>query len=83
MSHLLEIENRLREVFEPTVLTLHDESHLHTHHATYQAGKLHLVLHIQSEKLTGKQLMAQHRAIHEALAPFWSSIHALQINVVR
>ncbi|PIE45428.1 MAG: BolA family transcriptional regulator [Gammaproteobacteria bacterium] len=75
------IEKKLTEVFQPTLLTVIDESHRHTGHAGAQSGKGHYAITIRAEAFANKPPLARHRMIYEALADLMSThIHALQIT---
>lgn len=77
------IENRLRHVFNPSYIRVYDKSHLHKNHEGAKSGKGHFRLEISEECLPYQQLLANHRAIHEALGELMDNeIHALQIKLI-
>jgi BolA protein len=77
------IETRLREAFDPRVLTVVDESERHRGHAGYQeGGESHFRVTIESERFTGLSRIARHRAVHEALGKdLVAEIHALALKI--
>ncbi|MEM1237457.1 MAG: BolA family protein [Pseudomonadota bacterium] len=83
MGMVEKIEAKLREVFEPTELSVIDESEAHRGHAGYQeGGESHFRLTIASASLDGKTRVAKHRAIYAALGPeIMERIHALAITI--
>lgn len=78
-----EIENRLRAALNPTVFDLSDESADHQHHrgAKEHPGAGHYNLTIVSPAFEGKNLVARHRMIYDALGDMMKhAIHALKID---
>ncbi|SFP06391.1 BolA family protein [Tranquillimonas alkanivorans] len=78
-----EIESRLRDAFDPTVLQVEDESERHRGHAGYrEGGDSHFRVTIQAPAFTPMTRIERHRAIHEALGPdLVGRIHALALHV--
>jgi len=77
------IETRLREVFQPRVLEVVDDSERHRGHAGYQeGGESHFRVKIESDKFSGLSRIARHRAVHEALGKdLVAEIHALALKI--
>ena len=67
---------------QPTTLELHDESHQHVGHAgSRPSGGSHWQLTIVSEAFRGRNAVARHRMVYEALGDLMKSdIHALRIE---
>lgn len=75
------IEARLRDVFQPTQLSVIDESHLHIGHAGAQSGKGHYAVTIRAADFAGKAPLVRHRMVYQALDELMQSdIHALRIK---
>ena len=73
----------LEQALNPTQLQVIDDSHKHVGHAGAKEGKGHFTVIIQSEALTGKRMIQQHRAIYAALGDMMQTdIHALAIKVL-
>ena len=81
MTLIDHLETLLMEAFQPTHLTLEDESDKHRSHRGYREGKKHLALTIQSERLPSSLIQA-HRMIHKVVAEHWHEIHALRITIM-
>lgn len=82
MTDLLDdIEQRLREAFQPTHFELVDESHLHAGHAGAQEGKGHYAVVIHSALFAGKRPLQRHRMVYDALGELMETrIHAMSIK---
>jgi BolA protein len=75
-----EIRARLQSAFEPAVLEVIDEGHLHIGHAGEGTG--HFRVRIAAAALAGKTRVQQHRMVYDALADLMGNgIHALAIEV--
>ncbi len=75
------IEQRLQEVFTPTLLEVIDESHRHAKHKGRDENKGNYALTIHSEAFTGKSPIQRHKMIYEALGELMQThIHALAIK---
>ena len=75
------IEQRLNEAFQPAVLQIKDQSHLHAGHAGAQEGKGHYDVRIVSQRFSGLTLMQRHREVYSALGDMMETdIHALKIH---
>ena len=75
-----EVEAALRAAFEPTLLAVQDDSHLHAGHAGASEGR-HFSVRLASERFTGLARVARHRLVYDALAPLMKrGIHALAID---
>ena len=73
-------EADLRSAFQPILLNIEDESHLHAGHAGAASGGGHFKLTIVAPEFEGKSKVARHRAIYTALNKhFPDAIHALTI----
>lgn len=77
----MEVEQRLRQRFNPTLLTIEDESHLHAGHAEGGRGK-HLRVTISSQQLCHQSRIQAHRVVYDALDDlFPEALHALSLKV--
>ncbi|PPE66457.1 BolA family protein [Caldimonas caldifontis] len=75
-----QIETRLREVLDPVVLAVQDDSHLHAGHAGAREGR-HFSVHVVSQRFHGLSRLARHRLVYDALAPLIpQGIHALALR---
>ena len=78
------IEAAIRErlaALNPVTLDLRDESEQHAGHAGAASGGGHWQLTIVSEAFRGKNAVARHRMIYEALGDLMNrDIHALKIE---
>lgn len=80
MSLADEIQRRLA-VLAPTQLELIDDSALHAGHAGARAGGKHFRLTIAAAAFAGKNTVARHRMIYDALGDLMHrDIHALAIQ---
>ncbi|MBK6653181.1 BolA family transcriptional regulator [Zoogloea sp.] len=80
MNIMDEIRARLASL-QPVRLELIDDSHLHAGHAGARAGGGHYRLSIVSEVFQGKNTVARHRIIYDALGELMrKEIHALAIQ---
>ena len=80
MSLADEIQQRLA-VLAPTQLELIDDSALHAGHAGARAGGKHFRLAIVAPAFAGKNTVARHRMIYDALGGLMRrDIHALAIQ---
>ncbi len=85
MSRHDRIEVVLRQKFQPTALTIVDESALHAGHASQKGitgGQTHYAVTMVAESLAGLSRLARQRAVNEALAgEFESGMHALSLTL--
>ena len=80
-QRLCEIETRLREALDPTVLEVIDEGHKHVGHEGAKDGRGHFRVLIRSAKFSGLPLLQRHRLVYEAMGSLMQSdIHALAID---
>jgi BolA family transcriptional regulator, general stress-responsive regulator len=76
------IYQQLQNAFQPQVLEVIDESHLHVGHTGHQ-GAGHFAIVIAAEAFKGKTLIERHRMVYEALANLMGpEIHALRIKAI-
>ncbi len=77
------IRTKLSEAFQPTRLSVEDESERHRGHAGYrEGGQSHFRVEIAAPQFAGMSRIARHRAVHEALgADLVAEIHALALKV--
>lgn len=82
MSVAEKLEAKLKKAFSPTYLNVKDESHLHAGHAgAPEGGESHFRVTLVSQVFEGKNRVARHRAVNQALAEELSGpVHALAIN---
>lgn len=67
-------------VLAPDSLVIEDESHRHAGHAGAKDGG-HFVLHIVAAAFTGKNTVARHRLVYDAVGDLMrGKIHALAIH---
>lgn len=80
----MSVMDRIRERLAPLApqqLELIDDSHLHAGHAGARSGGGHYRLAIVSAAFAGKNTVARHRLIYEALGDMMrNDIHALAIQ---
>ena len=78
-----EIQKRLEEAFEPTELSVSDDSEQHRGHAGWQeGGESHFSVRIRAADFAGQSRIARHRAVHAALgADLVGRIHALALDI--
>ena len=83
MSKAQEIEDRLRSAFTPSELAVEDDSESHRGHAGFQeGGESHFNVRIRASAFEGKNRLARHRAVHDALgADLIARIHALSLDL--
>jgi BolA protein len=75
-----DLEAALRAAFEPTELTITDDSHLHAGHAGAREGG-HFSVRIRSERFAGLSRVARHRLVYDSLGSLMTAgIHALIID---
>ncbi len=81
-ERIAKIRSILETAFQPTHLSIEDQSHLHRGHAGAQDGRGHFAIEIASTAFEGKSPVAQHRMIYEALGDLMNTdIHALIIKI--
>lgn len=78
---------RMREIlearFQPTSLTIRDDSALHAGHAGAQGGAGHYAVRIESEVFRGRGRIDRHRLVYDALESLMpDQIHALSIEAL-
>ncbi len=78
-----EIEARLRDAFDPSTLSVVDESEKHRGHAGFQeGGQSHFRVDITAEVFADMSRIARHRAVHEVLGKeLVGRIHALALHI--
>lgn len=78
-----QIEAKLRQAFDPTELSVVDDSESHRGHAGFQeGGQSHFNVRIRAAAFAGQSRIARHRAVHGAIGTeIMSRIHALAIDV--
>ncbi|WP_119392874.1 BolA family protein [Taklimakanibacter lacteus] len=76
------IKDKLTRAFQPQLLDVIDESHLHAGHAgSHPDGESHFRVKIVSEAFAGKSRVDMHRMVNAALADeLKSRVHALAIQ---
>lgn len=73
------IEEKLKTALKPTQIFVRDDRDEHKGHAHQDSG--HFTVQITSELFTGKNLIARHRFIYQALGSLMQThIHALRIE---
>ena len=82
MKLLSEIENRLTAAFQPSELTVTNESHRHAGHAGDDgSGESHFAVRIRAPALAPLSRLARHRAVHEALGDLNQRVHAIALDI--
>ncbi len=83
-SRVAQIEERLRAGLAPVRLEILDESAKHAGHAgARESGGGHFDVTIVSTQFAGKNLVARHRLVYEALGEVLrKEIHALSIHAL-
>ncbi|MGY6548842.1 MAG: BolA family protein [Roseinatronobacter sp.] len=78
-----EIEARLRDAFDPTVLQVVDDSESHRGHGGWKdGGETHFNVRIHSEAFAPMSRVERHRAVHAALGrDLVARIHALALDI--
>ena len=81
------IRAKLDEAFEPSLLEVVDESHLHAGHrgaaehaAEHGSAESHFKVVIVSDRFREIPRVARHQAVHQVLAEVMPRIHALSID---
>jgi BolA family transcriptional regulator, general stress-responsive regulator len=76
------IRDKLKRAFQPQMLDVIDESHLHAGHSgSHPNGESHFRVKIVSTAFAGKSRLDAHRMVNEALAEeLKSRVHALAIQ---
>lgn len=76
------IEDTLRREFDPTVLAVTDESHLHAGHSGARPeGETHFRVDVVSDAFAGKSRVERHRLVNGALSEAFSrGLHALALK---
>ncbi len=83
MGIVSEIEQKLAEAFQPSVLEVVDDSESHRGHAGFQeGGESHFNVKIVADGFGGMSRIARHRAVHAAIGPeIIARIHALALDI--
>ena len=79
------LEKRLRDTLNPSILEVLDESYQHAGHAGADASGVgtHFRVRIASELFTHKSRVARHRLVYDALQEFIDQgLHALAIETI-
>jgi BolA protein len=76
------IKDKLKRAFQPQMLDVIDESHLHAGHSgSHPNGESHFRVKIVSQAFSGKNRVDTHRMVNDALAEeLKSRVHALAIQ---
>ena len=83
-ERVTEIRRRLEAAFEPSILEIEDQSHMHVGHAGAASGGGHFAVRIEATALAGGNRVKQHRMIYQALGEMMGTeIHALSIKVTK
>ncbi len=79
------IEDKLRKNFQPKVLEIKNNSHLHSGHlGDNGSGETHFSVTIQSKDFDDVSVVNSHRKINAVLKEeFASGMHALEIKIIR
>ena len=76
------LERKLREAFQPVVLSVIDESNQHAGHAgSHPSGESHFRVRIRAEAFRGQSRVTQHRMVNTAVAEeLRARVHALALD---
>ncbi len=81
-NYINQIKEKIKNKIEIEDIKIIDNSHLHKSHSTYQKGKLHLTLEIQSNYLKKMKRVEAERALLSVIKEdFEKKIHALEIKL--
>jgi BolA protein len=76
-----EIEDRLTDAFQPSVLEVVNESHKHAGHAGDDgSGASHFHITIRADSLAAMSRLARHRAVQKALGDLNQRVHAIALD---
>lgn len=77
------IEAKLREAFDPALLEVKDDSHLHAGHAgAPEGGESHFTVTMASTRFDGLNRVARHRLVNDVLAEELAGpVHALALKL--
>ena len=77
------IRRKLKDAFQPTTLTVRDESHFHAGHAGHHGGgESHFAVSLVAEAFAGKSRIERQRAVYSVLtAELNGGVHALRLDV--
>ena len=82
MSFIDEIKDKINKKINTKNIILIDNSSFHTKHKSFELGKLHLKIIIESEKLKKMNKIAAHKEIFSILKnEMKNKIHALEIEI--
>lgn len=77
-----EMETRLTRAFQPSELTIMNESHRHAGHSGDDgSGASHFAVRIRAASLAAMGRVARHRAVHAALGDLNQRVHAIALDV--
>ena len=80
-QRLSEIRSRLQTALAPESLQVEDEGHKHIGHEGAKDGRGHFRVLVVSDQFQGKNLIARHRLIYQAMGDLMQTdIHALAID---
>ena len=80
-QRLAEIRSRLQTALSPESLQVEDEGHMHIGHEGAKDGRGHFRVLVVSDQFQGKNLIARHRLIYQAMGDLMQTdIHALAID---
>ena len=75
------IQTKLKEMFNPTVLKVRNDSDQHAGHAGHDgSGNSHFAVYITAEAFEGVSRVDRQRMIHDCLMDELKSIHALALT---
>jgi BolA protein len=77
-----EIRQRLAASFAASELAVMNESHKHAGHAGDDGtGESHFAVRLRAPELAPLSRVERHRAVHQALGPLTTRIHALSLDL--
>lgn len=81
MSRVELLRERLQNALSPSLLEIRDDSALHVGHAGAREGGGHFHVTIASVAFVGRNTLARHRLVYEAVSDLMpKTIHALSIE---
>ena len=77
-----EIELRLTRAFQPTELSVVNESHRHAGHSGDDgSGESHFAIRIRADTLAALPRVARHREVQRVLGDLNQRIHAIALDI--
>ncbi len=82
MKHHEQIESRLTRAFQPSELTVVNESQRHSGHSGDDgSGESHFAIRIRAAALAALSRVERHRAVQAALGDLNLRVHAISMDI--